>query len=96
MGLDEHEDKRAVALRYKERQDRAPKVSAKGSGRIAERIIEIARENDIPLQEDSDLVEVLSGIDLDQEIPPRLYSAVAEMLSWIYRASSELGRGNGK
>ncbi|MBN1308480.1 MAG: EscU/YscU/HrcU family type III secretion system export apparatus switch protein [Chitinispirillaceae bacterium] len=81
---------KAVALRYHERTDRAPKVTAKGEGLIAQRIKEIARENGIPIRRDDALVELLAPIEIDREIPQELYAAIAELLSWIYRANNAL------
>lgn len=77
--------KKAAALRYDSEKDSAPKVIAKGYGSIAERIIEIARQHAIPIKDDPELVEVLSSLDLYQEIPPELYRAVAEILAFVYR-----------
>ena len=81
--------KKAVALRYKEDEDSAPKVLAKGKGILAEKIIELARESGVEIYEDSDLVEVLSAIDVGNEIPKELYRAVAEVLAFIYRMNAE-------
>lgn len=81
---------KAVALRYREHEDRAPRVVAKGEGYIAERILETARQNGIPIYQDHDLLELLAQVDIDREIPSELYTAVAEILSWIYRANSEI------
>jgi flagellar biosynthesis protein len=88
-------DKRskAAALKYKPGEDTAPKVVAKGSGSIAEKILQIAREHKVPLKEDPQLVEVLSAIDLNREIPPELYKAVAEVLAFVYRMSKKDFRG---
>lgn len=84
-------DKRAkaAALSYKQGRDSAPKVVAKGSGLMAEKIMEIARKHNIPLKEDPQLVEVLSTLDLHQEIPPELYKAVAEILAFVYRMTKK-------
>lgn len=82
--------KKAVALKYRHQVDRAPKVVAKGQGIIAERIIEVAAEHHIPLKRDPALIEVLSKMDLDQEIPPELYRAVAEVLAYVYKMSGRL------
>jgi len=79
--------KKAAALRYDKKTDSAPKVVAKGSGMIADRILQLAREHHIPIREDAQLVEVLAKLDLYQEIPPELYRAVAEILSFIYRTA---------
>ncbi|WP_442600962.1 EscU/YscU/HrcU family type III secretion system export apparatus switch protein [Paenibacillus sp. KN14-4R] len=83
--------KKAVALRYNPGTGpSAPKVVAKGKGHLADVILQKARENGIPIQEDKSLVEVLSKLDLDQEIPAELYQLVAEVLSFIYRSDSRL------
>jgi flagellar biosynthesis protein len=81
--------KKAAALKYNPKEGTAPKVVAKGSGSIAEKILEVAREHKIPLKEDPQLVEVLSTIDLDREIPPELYKAVAEILVFVYRMTKK-------
>jgi len=77
--------KKAVALKYNKGKDSAPKVVAKGKGYIAEKIIEAARENNVPLYEDKNLSQVLEALDLDTEIPSELYRAVAEVLAFIYK-----------
>ncbi|WP_456382935.1 EscU/YscU/HrcU family type III secretion system export apparatus switch protein [Persephonella sp.] len=82
--------KKAVALRYDREKDRAPKVVAKGKGHIGEKIIQIAKEHNIPIKEDPVLVETLSQIEINQEIPPELYQAVAEILVYIYRKTGKL------
>jgi flagellar biosynthesis protein len=77
--------KRAAALRYDGRD--APRVVATGRGLVAERILEAAREAGVPLREDPVLMEALATLELEQEIPPELYRAVAEALAWAYRLS---------
>lgn len=79
--------RQAVALRYKPGEDNAPKVAAKGKGYLAEKILEMARAHNIPVREDKNLVQILSRLDLEQEIPPQVYQAVAEILAFIYRLS---------
>ena len=74
----------AAALKYDSQKDAAPVVTAKGRDTIAEKIISIAKNNGIPIKEDPSLVEVLSKLDLDKQIPPVLYKAVAEILAFIY------------
>lgn len=74
----------AVALAY-HTGDGAPKVVAKGKGIIAEEIIARARENGIFVHESKELVALLMQVDLDQNIPPTLYRAIAELLAWLYR-----------
>lgn len=82
--------KKAAALRYDAKKDAAPKVVAKGSGKIAERILQIAKEHNVPIKDDPQLVEVLSTLDLYQEIPPELYRAVAEILAFVYRMTKKV------
>jgi flagellar biosynthesis protein len=77
--------RRAVALRYDPGKDGAPRVTAKGSRAIAERIIQLAKEEGVPLHEDSDLVAALMELDFQEQIPPQLYKAVAEILAFVYR-----------
>jgi len=84
-----YKQKKAAALRYKQGLDNAPKVTAKGRGKLAEKIIEMARQNGIPVKEDPDLVEVLSKLDLMEEIPPELYMVVAELLAYIYSLNNQ-------
>jgi flagellar biosynthesis protein len=76
--------KKAVALKYDKLSDSAPKIKASGKGRTAEKIIETAKAHNIPVAEDPDLAEVLSKLDLEEEIPPDLYKAVAELLAFVY------------
>lgn len=74
----------AVALTY-HAGDGAPKIVAKGRGLIAEEIIARAREHGVFVHESKELVALLMQIDLEQNIPPALYRAVAELLAWLYR-----------
>ncbi|KAA9006373.1 FhlB domain-containing protein [Paenibacillus spiritus] len=84
--------KKAVALKYVPGQTEAPVVVAKGKGHLAEAILQRAKENGVAVQEDASLVEVLSKLDLDQQIPSELYQLVAEILSYVYRSDAEAGR----
>jgi len=77
--------KSAVSLKYNSASDVAPKVTAKGKGPIAENIVALAKENNIPIKEDPDLVEVLSQVEVNQEIPPAVYHVVAELLAFVYK-----------
>ena len=79
---------KAVALKYDIDKDNAPKLTAKGKGETATNIIKIAKENNIPIQKDEDLIELLSQIDIDKEIPSTIYKAVAEIFSFIYDLSN--------
>ena len=84
--------RKAVALGYDAKKAAAPKVVAKGEGNIARRIIELAEEHDIPVKDDPDLIEVLSKLDIDEEIPPEIYVAVAELLAFVYSVNSKKDR----
>ncbi len=79
------EIKKAIALKYEKGKDNAPKVVGKGQGEVAKRIIEIAEENGIYIKEDPELVEILSTLDLYEEIPEELYKVVAEILAFVYK-----------
>jgi flagellar biosynthesis protein len=94
--------RRAAALRYDKDENSAPKVVAAGAGLLAERIVEIAREQGLPVREDPALAEALARLELEQEIPSELFVAVAEVLVWAYRLeqptrrSSISSRGSGR
>lgn len=81
--------KSVAALRYDQMRDQAPKVVAKGRGKMADRIIAMARENNVPLVEDRNLVQMLEALDLNTEIPTELYQAVAEVLVFVYRMNQQ-------
>lgn len=85
--------RRAVALRYQAGDQQAPRVVAKGQGEIAERIIELARAHGLHIHEDPDLVALLGALEVDTDIPPELYRAVAEVLAFVYRLDQRLGQG---
>ncbi len=72
----------AIALRWEGRG--APRVTAKGQGEVAKRILALAADHAVPLREDPALVEVLSHIELGREIPAALYQAVAEVIAFAY------------
>jgi flagellar biosynthesis protein len=74
---------KAVALKYKTDVNNAPKVVASGKGEIAKKIIQKAKEYDIPLFVNKELVESLCDLEIDKEIPPVLYSAVVEVFVWL-------------
>ena len=82
--------RKAVALRYNQDEDAVPRVVASGQGKLAERIIELAREHGIDIHEDPDLVEMLSKLRVDQYIPERLFVAVAEVMAYVYRINHRL------
>lgn len=74
--------KEAIALEYGKRK--TPIVSAKGEEELAQRIIDEAQRHGVYVAEDPQLLALLSRIDLDKEIPPELFTAVAVILSWVY------------
>lgn len=80
---------KAVALAYEQNKQRAPKVLAKGEGLLAQRIIEKAKEYDIPLFQSQALVDSLINLEIDEEIPPKLYQAVVEVFIWLYKTESK-------
>jgi flagellar biosynthesis protein len=75
----------AAAVAYIPGTDRAPQVVASGRGRLADRIVALAVENGIPLCKDENLSRLLEALEVDMDIPPALYRAVAEVLVFIYR-----------
>ena len=83
-GREPHPSGHAVALAYRNGAA-APRVTAKGSGAIAEEIIHRAHEAGVYVHESRELVGLLMQVDLDQHIPPKLYVAIAELLAWLYR-----------
>ena len=86
---------KAVALKYTPKVDRAPKVTAKGSGLLAEKIIELAKKHGIPVQEDPALIQVLSQLDFYEEVPPSVYGVVAEILAFIYSMNNKYRAATG-
>jgi len=80
---------KAVALKYDAEVSGAPKVTAKGEGFTAENIIKIAKLHDIPIKKDEDLVELLSKLDIDREVPAEMYKAIAEVFSFLYKMSKK-------
>jgi flagellar biosynthesis protein len=83
--------KYAAALRYKNEKDGAPRVVALGKGTLAEKIVEAARQNKIPLHKDPELVCALSTLEVGQEIPFELYQAVAEVLAFVLHLDKKKG-----
>ena len=76
---------KAAAVQYDQKTDDAPKLVASGEGYIAERILEIARQADVPVVEDAALVSALLVLELGEEIPGELYEAVAKVLAFVYK-----------
>ncbi len=90
MNTSNQKPQKAVALKYdKVKKEGAPVVVAKGAGEVANNIIKLAKEHDIFIKKDADLVELLSKIEINKEIPPMLYKAVAEVFSFIYKITND-------
>jgi flagellar biosynthesis protein len=87
-------NKLAVALKYERDKSDAPVVSAKGKGYMAQAIIELAEQHGIEIRKDEDLVHLLEKLDIDTPIPLEAYAAVAEILSYVYRANDAAKRRN--
>ncbi len=87
--MEKYKIEKATALKYNPKIDAAPAVTAQGTGQIAKNIIQIARENNIPIKQDEDLINMLSQIEVNQTIPEELYKAVAEIFSFIYGLTSD-------
>jgi flagellar biosynthesis protein len=85
--------RQAAALGYDRTHDAAPRLVARGEGLLADRIIALAREHHVPIHSDPALVAVLARMDIDQQIPPALYRAVAEVLGFLYRQGAMGGIG---
>jgi len=77
-------ERQAIALNWNPHIDAVPSVSATGSGTLADEIIRIAKENNIPIREDRDLVQILSLLDIGEAIPAEVHTAIAEILAFIY------------
>lgn len=84
--------KKAAAVRYDYGKDNAPRVVAKGRGKIAEKIVALAKAHEVPLVEDDNLVQMLEALDVDTRIPPELYQAVAEVLVFVYGLNRGLAK----
>lgn len=77
--------RQAIAIKYDIEKGRAPKIMATGQGNIADMILQVAEENKVPFYEDSSLADLLSKLELESEIPPELYTLVAEVLAFVYQ-----------
>lgn len=83
-----HNDK-AVALKYDQETNTAPKVVASGKGELAQRIIQKAKEYNVPIFSNPELASSLIDLDLDKEIPSQLYQAVADVFIWLMKNESK-------
>lgn len=75
--------KEAAVLKYSPEDESAPKIVALGKGEIAERILEIAKENSVPVYENPELAHTLNAMSIGNEIPPQLYEVVAQILVFV-------------
>ncbi len=80
-----HFQKKAATLSYNQTKDSAPRVTAQGRGLTAENIIQVAKNNEIPILEDPSLVEILQDVNINETIPDELYEVVAEVYAFIYQ-----------
>lgn len=87
-------NKLAVALKYERDKSPAPVIAAKGKGYMAQQIIELAKQYNIEIRQDRDLVQMLEKLDIDTPIPLEAYAAVAEILSYVYRANDKAKRNS--
>lgn len=78
----------AIALHREPERDSRPKVVAKGHGALAAQILAIAFERNVKVRTDADLAEILSAVEVESEVPLEALAAVAEILSYVYRATN--------
>ena len=81
--------KKALAMRYHPEEPALGQVLARGQGKLAEQIIALAREHGIPIKEDPDLVEILSRLQILEEVPPEIYILAAEFLGFSFRLNAD-------
>ena len=84
--------RKAVALKYEAERDNAPRVIAKGRGHVAEHILETAQKNAVPVYQDKTLVNMLMALEIDREVPPELYKAIAEVMAYVYKMDKAHGQ----
>ena len=83
--------KKAVALKYDMERDRAPRVVAKGKGHVAQNILAAGQKSAVPVYQNKTLVNMLMALEIDREIPPELYKAIAEVMAYVYRMDKKRG-----
>lgn len=81
--------KQAVAMKYKAYEDSAPKVIAKGSGEIAKKIIQKAKEYDVAIFQNPELTNMLMNVEINEEVPEKLYEAVVEVFVWLHKTENK-------
>lgn len=82
-------DKKVVAIKYEEVKDEVPTIIAKGIGKVAEKIIEIAKENNIPIMHQTKLVNELYSLDIPSEIPEDMYLIVAKIIVYVMKLNNK-------
>jgi flagellar biosynthesis protein len=85
------EHRSAIALRYDPDKDKAPTVVAAGQDFLADQIIATAKRHHVPIREDKSLASALSGLDCGRHVPPEMYRAVAEVITWVFRMEKQGG-----
>lgn len=85
-------DLEAIALRYRQEEDPAPVVLAKGQGRLAEAILRLAKEAGIPTINEPELVEMLKGVEIGEYIPPEAYPLAAEIIVFLMRLDEKMAQ----
>lgn len=88
--------KEAVAIRYDRGKEDAPRVIAKGKGFVAEQLLAIAKKHAVPVYQNQSVAQLLMAVELDREIPPELYQAVANVLAYVYRLEGRAAEKAGK
>ena len=86
----------AVAIRYDRERENAPRVVAKGRGAIAQQLMAIAKKHAVPVYQNQTVTQLLMAVELDREIPPELYQAVANVLAYVYRLDGRAAEKTGK
>jgi flagellar biosynthesis protein len=89
MNTHKKKDTIAATIEYDSKRDAAPRVTAKGRGLVAEKIIKLAMEHNIPIKQDPALVQILSRLDIDEQIPLEIYKAIAEILAFVYSVNEQ-------
>lgn len=84
---------KAAALEYDKGKSGAPRLTAKGQGLVAEKILEVAHAHNIPIHRDADLVEILQKVELETEIPVEVYAVVAEIFAYLYKMNQKKAPG---
>lgn len=84
--------KKSVALKYSPPEDTAPKIIASGYGEVAQKIRDIAKENNIPLYQDEDLAGFLVKLNVGEYIPEELYKILAQIFAWVWEVQNKVAK----